>query len=245
MKSAEDKVIARVKKLINLANGNAAGGEHERETAMKMALNILAKHNLSMADLGQEEMEARINEDIFHYTCPWLRVVANAMAELFFCKFFYTKVPGKQKYRFTFVGLESNVQTAKGMTNYVIKSIRKGGAQVLKDIGPSAETSFVNAAAKTVSYRCQVLRQEAEAESAAKPTGTSLVLASLYEQELKSNEQYIESQMGINLKAGRASLSNKNAQGARLGHEYGNNINLNRQITGNQSGEQPQLLALK
>lgn len=244
MKTEEDKIVARVKKLINLANGTAAGGEHERETAMKMALNILAKHNLSMADLVQEEKETRVNEDIFHYTCPWLRVVANAMAELFFCKFFFTKVPGKQKYRFTFVGLESNVQTAKEMTNYVIKSIRKGGAQVLKDLGPKAETSFVNAAAKTVSYRCQVLRQEAEAESAAKPTGTSLVLASLYEQELKSNEQFIEAQLGIKLTTGKASMSNKHAQGSRLGHEYGNNINLDRQIE-DKSSDKPQLLALK
>ena len=44
-----NKILARVRKLLNLAN-NAAATEGERDNAMRMAHATLAKYNLSLAE---------------------------------------------------------------------------------------------------------------------------------------------------------------------------------------------------
>jgi hypothetical protein len=123
-----DKVIARIKKMMSMAKGTAVGGEAERETAMKMA-------------------------DV----CPWRWSVAYSLANLYFCEYFSTQVPGKQRKNLHFVGLESNVQTAKEMTAYAIKSIYGQSVKTRKESGQTAaaafETSFCNAAAAAIFTR--------------------------------------------------------------------------------------------
>jgi len=62
--SIENKVLERVKKMIALGN-DAAATEAERETALRMAYNLLAKYNLSMSDLPEDEShEARERQDV-------------------------------------------------------------------------------------------------------------------------------------------------------------------------------------
>ena len=63
----EDKIIDKIAKLLAVANGNAAGGEHERDTAMRMATKLLIKHNLSMVDItGKTKGEARESAEAEH-----------------------------------------------------------------------------------------------------------------------------------------------------------------------------------
>jgi hypothetical protein len=226
-----DKVISKIQKLLSMANDDAIGGEHERDTAMKMALNLLAKHNLSMSDLETDKEEREV-DTLEQYTCPWRRQVANAIAQMYFTAFFSTKINGKQKLKFNFIGLQSNCQTAKSMTEYVIKSLTKEVVKLRKELNESAsfETSFFNGAAIKIVERCRKLREEAELESKGASSGTAMVLASLYDQEKTANNKYIQDEMNIKLTMKSSRLANHNTSGFNAGKEFGSNLNLSKQL---------------
>jgi len=50
MSNLNAKVIDKINKLLALGN-NAAAAQNERETALRQAYSLLAKHNLEMNDL--------------------------------------------------------------------------------------------------------------------------------------------------------------------------------------------------
>lgn len=229
-----DKVIDKIRKLLNHANDTAADSEHERDTAMRMALKLLAKHNLDMSDIADlEHKEDREMISAEHFPCPFRRIVAHAIAKLYFCEFYYQKVPNKQKSLFCFVGLESNAITASEMTKYLVKSLDLESARRLKENGMSTRwgTDFRNAAAHRIADRCETIRQEAETEQEAESTGTALVLANLYEQEEALNGNFIVQVLGItNLK--KKTIRTKFVSGSAVaqGREFGDNVNLSNQL---------------
>lgn len=229
----ENKIINKVQKLLAVANGSAEGGEHERDTAMKMALSLLAKHNLSMSDC-EIKTEDRLLEEDLHDVCPWRRTAANAIAKLFFCHFFSSKIQGKQKLKFSFIGLESNVLTTKEMTKWIIKSVHRESAIRRKELDAPASfaTSFCNAAAIQITKRCMEIRKQAELDSQTASSGTDLVLASIYDQEESANKDYISNKLGIKLIYPKGLLKNINNDGAKAGWEYGKTVNLSKQISG-------------
>ena len=52
--SDKEAVIEKIRKLLALAEGNA--NEHEREVAMRFAMDLLGKHNLSIAQMEKESL---------------------------------------------------------------------------------------------------------------------------------------------------------------------------------------------
>lgn len=238
--SNQDKIISRIQKMLAIANDKAVGNEHERETAMSQVLNLLAKHNISMSEVqSNEEKEDRdILEIAEEFPCPWRRTLAHAIAALYFCRFFFQKIDGKQKYKFTFVGLESNVITAKEMTQYLIKSVYKESIRLRKEKNESVayETTFRNTAAERIAERCQILREEAEKDiQAEQPVSgsTALTLSSLYKQESEANENYIKTILNIDITIKKNLPQFKSRAGIKDGYQYGDKVNLNKQISQN------------
>jgi hypothetical protein len=234
----EEKIIARVRKLLAIANDNAAGGEHERDTAMKMALKLLAMHNLAMADVGSGEkppQEARVAEREVYYDYVWMRTMASAIAKLYFCHMFTTKTDKKDRSVFTFVGLESNVTTAREMFSYVVKSVvaEASRATTAARENQTFKWSFCKGAAHRIWERCTALRKEAEKEQDDAPkTGTALVLLSnVYEQENRANLVHIQQQLGVRL-VQRKSTNQRNTRsdGFGQGREFGGRVGLNKQV---------------
>jgi hypothetical protein len=128
-----EKVLARVKKMMTLAN-DAGASEGERENALRMAHATLAKYNLTMSEAeasGKKAEEARGAEHMTGRDYPWMRTTAHAVAKLFFCEYFYILIGGGKVKHF-FVGRESNVFTAQGMTTYVIDSIDREAQRTAK-----------------------------------------------------------------------------------------------------------------
>jgi hypothetical protein len=231
----DDKIIGRIRKLMAVANGNAEGGQHERDTALKMAHNLLAKHNLSMADVKEEDKEGRSTKEKYMTSHAWAKIVAGSIAELFFCGFFTTKVGprGTTRMKMTFIGLESNVATAKEMVDYVVSSISSEAARKARqyDEGGSYVRTFCNGAAYQIAKRCRELRKAAEEESAATPQpGTALVLASLYKREVAANDQYVVAVLGIELEHKPLRPQIKDNGAYIEGRMYGDKINLSKQI---------------
>lgn len=240
----KDKILSRVKKMMALAN-DAGASEGERDNAIRMAHATLAKYNLTMAEAeraGTKPEEKRTGEPIVGRDFPWCRTTAYAIAQLFFCEYFYISQHGGTVKHF-FIGKTSNVYTAQEMSRYVIDSITKEAHRVSKErtgsTGGTFWRSFCKGAASTIWHRCAQLRAEAEKASVVASTGTSLVLASVYASEKVANTHFLTEVMGMkNLRASKARERNTSYDAHAAGREYGSKVNLNRQIGGGGSNQQ-------
>lgn len=231
------RVVERIKKMMALANDPAAA-EGERENAMRMAHKTLAKYNLSIAELAEPADDRRIINSSMsgHF---WARVIANAVANLFFCENYSMRdFKSPSKVRQYFVGREANALTASSMADYIIKSVAREARNRRNDgrHNSSWERSFCKGAAHRIYHRCHQLRKEEErAQQPASSTSTALVLASVYQQEEDRNKALM-AQQGIEVKVSRSQERNTDWQGSSAGDAYGNKVNLSRQL-GDSSGD--------
>lgn len=233
----QDKILARVRKMMALAN-DAGASAGERGNALRMMHATLAKHNLTIAEAeaaGQNtEKRDRITAETRNQ--PWARTVAHAVGELFFCRYFFSpgSVAGKVKHNF--VGREDNAKTAASMSEYVIGSIMKEANREYKkqpDPGPWW-TSFCKGAAEQVRVRCHELRIAAEQADAPTSTGTGIVLASFYKTEQDANAKFLEDSLKIKLQT-KATRTKRAGEGYEAGKNFGRGISLNRQVGATQT----------
>lgn len=236
----KDKVLARVKKMMTLAN-DAGATEGERDNALRMAHATLAKYNLTMAEAdaaGKTPEEARSSEAMTVREHPWMRTVANAIAKLFFCQFFYIASKDYNA-KYYFVGKTSNIFTAQEMFKYVARSIDLEGRKVAKEVtGNSGGTywrSFCKGAAHKVYNRCIEIQRTAE--EAPKTPGTALVLASVYELERQANERYIAEVMRQKIRQTKSRQRGASWDAYHAGAEFGGKIGLNNQLGGGRPGQ--------
>lgn len=234
----KERVLSRIKKMLALAN-DAAASEGERDNALRMAHATLAKYNLSMAQVdatgGATEDRVAGNFELREYA--WMRSVAHAIGELFFCIMFYQKTQVKHA-RYTFVGKESNAQTAVEMTRFILNSIDREGIRQARNIpGESSRgnywRSFCKGAAARVYQRCQDLIRAAQNQTAENTApGTALVLASVYQSERQANEIVLRDKLGIHLRTRTSRQQRPGLDGFMAGQAYGDRIQLNKQIRG-------------
>ena len=220
----EDKIINRVRKMLNLAKDSAAS-EGERDNALRMAYATLAKHNLSMAQVEIPE-EKRTDEKVRIRTRMWMVTVNNSVAKLFFCNLFMAK--RGQYIDMTYVGKEGNITTAKELAEYLCASILREGKET--GFGQADLVSFNKGAAQCIWTRCQALRAEAEAAPAQGSAGTSVVLASLYRSETAANDDHIRTALGITLSDSKTRKATIRTSAFRAGQEFGSTLNLHRQV---------------
>lgn len=228
----KDKVLARVRKMLALAE-NSAATEGERDNALRMAHATLAKYNLTMAQAdagGITEQRTEGRTTFREYA--WMRMVGQGIGELFFCFFFYT--PQEKKYAaYRFAGKESNVATCIEMLHYLLKSINAEGTARALARGETARgtywRSFCKGAASQVYQRCaQIARAAKEQE---RGTGTSLVLASLYQSELMANLEFLK-ERGLRFKDSVSRQQRPLLDAYHEGRAYGDKLGLNKQVGG-------------
>jgi len=227
------RVLSRVRKMMAIANDGAAT-EGERDNAMRMAHATLAKHNLTMIEAeaaGAEQQEARDVGGTTSRDQPWCRSVANSVSKLFFTYYFFQRSHTRGKVEHKFVGRLSNVETAREITDYVIKSITAEANRRWKqqpDPGPWW-TQFCKGAALSVAARCTQLRADAD-KTEGDGKGTSLVLASHYAAELEANKKHIADVLEMKLKFGKDRQRHTAGSGYADGREFGAKVGLDRQI---------------
>lgn len=231
MATEAEKALERVRKMLALSKDKGAT-EGERDNALRMAHATLAKYNLTMAEAeadGGKHGEKRDEGQQEVLAWPWMRHVQYAVAKLFFCVYYYSKSQRKNYSIGTFVGRESNVETAKEISAYVIQSITKEANQHRKNGGDWL--SFCKGAANRIVERCDELRDSAEKQSNdVKTPGTAIVLASFYQQEEQANRQFLAT-IGVNLVTSTPRKRKKAyASDFAAGRQHGDKINLNRQV---------------
>ena len=230
---SEDKIINRIKKMLALANDLAAS-EGERDNALRMAYNLMAKYNLDIAQVeahGKKSEEPRINFQNDSWSWLWAKHVNQIVGRLFFCKYYFGRSINGTQCEHHFIGRESNAMTAAVMADYIVNSILKEGRKIGKQNTSPITRSFCVGAMHQLSRRVDqiIAEKEKELQGSATP-GTALVLASFYKSEQSENERWIAEHVG-NLKTGKARASKVNGDAYAAGREFGDKINLSAQVS--------------
>jgi flagellar motility protein MotE (MotC chaperone) len=169
-----------------------------------------------------------------------------------FCHYYYHTMGGNagptQKAMHVFVGLESNVTTAKEMARFVVESVNREAQRYQRYHGLNYADyrAFAQGAAAKIRLRCADIERQAKEQGvgqqavdaddheslAQSGAGTALVLASLYKTEEEANKQWLEDR-NIKLGNGRSqSIDLTRGYAHRAGAEYGSKVSLNRQVGG-------------
>jgi hypothetical protein len=223
-----EKIFGRIQKMLNLANDLAAS-EGERDNALRMAYNLMAKHNLDMAAVeahGESKQEKRIDFENQSFSWQWARQINNIIGDLFFCKVWSSKVSTSQN-KFHFIGRESNAMTAAVMADWIVKSILKEGRKMYGQNTAPGTRSFAVGAMYALHARVKEIKASQAAASEAATPGTALVLASFYDTEAAANELMLPE--GLRYRKARASSVDHDA--FNKGQDFGNKINLSNQVT--------------
>lgn len=248
----QNKILRRIRKMINLAN-DAGATEGERDNAMRMVHATLAKYNISMAQVeASDEQEKRGTLREAFLGKPWAIQISHAIARMCFCHYYYQTLGGNagptQKAMHNFIGLESNVVTAKEMARFVVESVNREAQRYQRSIdGRYGDyRAFAQGAASKIRLRCAEIEHDAktrgvDAQSTSADdhaslqvsgAGTALVLASLYKTEHDANLAWLKDHQVV-LKDGRSqTIDTRRTQARAAGVRYGATVSLNRQING-------------
>jgi Protein of unknown function (DUF2786) len=245
----KDRLIEKVRKLLALSTSS---NEHEAALAAEKAQAILAEYNLSMSDVrvqSTNEDNFVVNKDIRTDSVPWRRRLGAAIAEMYFCKYFYyfekeyipSRPKGYVRYdRHNFVGASHNIAVVQMMFQYLIDTIERlaneGSLRFPMNERSQYRTSFKAACSLRVMIRIHKRIQEAKAGQIKSETGTTLpALASLYDQTSRALTTFIQENVG-QMKASKSRITQSHTAGAQDGYDAGNKVGLDPQVRGKSSG---------
>lgn len=238
----EEKIVARIKKMLALANDLAAS-EGERDNALRMAFATMAKYNIDMARVDSfqhDRQEPRVDFESKGWSWMWTHQVRNVIADLFMCRYYFNNGAGKingTQCLHNFIGRESNAMTAAVMSDYVVDSILKEGRKIYKQNTAPGTRAFAIGAMHKLYERVREIKATQAAASEAESSGTALVLASLYQTEKEANDKMLAA---LNTKQAKARNSKVDASAYAAGKEFGAKINLSAQV-GNEHNDSKKL----
>lgn len=177
LKSSES-IVDKVRKLLALADQNANGNEHERNVAMRFALELLAKHNLTVAQVQGPSLGIQIEEMGANFKLdPWIRYVLSAACKLYYTRYYISSyfdwVTYCRKKVPVFVGTTENLEVTIEMAHRLIYSIRIESNRLYRT--EYERRSFRLGAAIKVCQRATDL-VAAEKQHSNESSGTSLTL---------------------------------------------------------------------
>jgi hypothetical protein len=232
-----DKVLEKVRKLLALAGSS---NEHEAALAASRAQALLAEHNLTLADVKAEKGdEFVIDEELVTDSYPWRRQLANAVASLYFCKYYYQNVRrGRTMYDVhCLAGAPHNINVAKMMFQYLHTTVDRLARQGARGLPKKQQSPY------RVSFRTacttRLLTRIAERIALAKAgriksetTGTTLpALASLYNTIGAKLDEFLDEAVG-KMKTTKSKMATLDARGAMDGRAAGDKIGLDAQVSG-------------
>lgn len=239
MSTSQSRLIAKMQKLLAMANGNA--NEHEAMIAAKQLHSMLAKHNMSMTDLDEKEDVGQCGEATRNQA--WRRYIAYNIAKLYFCDMYVSKC-GDRKAYFMFVGTEANRTFANEIFKMVVKTINseanKSSREVYGNKNATYIRSFWNGAQVRISQRCKELIRDAKMGTLKDEEGNTMpVLLDQYDKNAMIVKEFTDSNLNLKASKGRAT-SSKDYLGFNKGVEAGGKVQLSRAI---QSKSAPKMLS--
>ncbi len=214
-------VVEKIRKLLALADGNQ--NEHEREVAMQLAMDLLAKHNMTLSHLESDmSLSSTTEVDGDFRLDPWIRVVIRAA-----CRLYYTEVYISERYDYlrwrktnvpVFVGTAENIAVTMEVATWLMNSIRRESNRAYRD--EYERRSFRMGAADRIFERA-IEMMEAEKKAPAGSTATSLMV--VRNQLERANQEHL-STLHLHKFKGRTSYVEGDAYAH--GEAYGERVRL-------------------
>ena len=231
-------IRAKIQKLFNLAE--RAGTEAEALAAMNAAQILLAKYNLTSADIeavaeGQETVQADDSTPMPLRNSIWQSSIYSGIAQLYFCAVYRKRKQGLWFY--CVVGKPSNIAVVHYVARCVINTGKeladkeaRIAAQRCADDGVELNTrpwkaSFLLGFAARVRERALAQIREAKANTIKDQTGTALVLAPAYNTAEKEVAAFMRD-AGTKLRHSTQRTTATSRSGFDAGRDAGNNANL-------------------
>lgn len=123
--SAQEKIMNRVKKLLNLSTNNP--NENEAQSALLFAQKMMAENNINMSDIEGYSVTKEVKKEIGESSTVWAKNqwyhkdIAWIIADNFRCYHWYRPSNGMSK--IVFFGLKSDAELAKEMFNFAITAM--------------------------------------------------------------------------------------------------------------------------
>lgn len=164
----EDSIKAKIAKLLAMTEDRGATSA-EAAVALEKAQKLLAQHNLTMVDVrGAGEGRKDFEESEAFPAYPWARKVCKAIAKLYDCQYMCGAGPSHKAHQ-TFVGRQSNAETATLIAKFVVGRILKGVREAQKVMweksDPRYAKDFAAGCSEAVCARAEELWREANAEA--------------------------------------------------------------------------------
>ena len=118
----EQRIIAKINALLELADETRGGTEAERDTAMRKAQELMIKHNVEMGELIGQSAEGDVTAlviDISGAMNMWKRYFWSSIGRPSFCKQVYWK-RGKHKVEVRMFGRPDNLRYIEVLGAHVI-----------------------------------------------------------------------------------------------------------------------------
>lgn len=164
-----DSIKTKIKKLLEMTEQNGCT-EAEAAVALEKAQRLLAEHNLSMDEVSEVKEPTDFIEKGDFLAFAWAKKVAESIARLYDCEYVCegNRRSSKQNhFRARFVGRQSNAETARLITQFVIKTILKVSRQAQKEHNAPNRfaTDFAHGCADRVNARAWDLWREANKDA--------------------------------------------------------------------------------
>lgn len=243
--SSNDRVIDRVRKLLDLAN-HPATSEEEAFAAMSRVNVVLAKYNLDMAAVLKADRSGEdkvVHTKMGDYEKPgtyvrWSVTLCAAAAELNFCDYYYNAT--SKGWIHNLVGRKVNVTVTELTYHYLMQSVKRLAKEDAKSKGLTGnrasrhQHSFCKGATNALHHRCfdlaEIRRCEETIVRHSDGTKSNLpALASLYEQEKKAIDEFKKEHF-ITIKTGRSRNTKVDIDAYVSGKEAGKKISLQDQV---------------
>ncbi|EFO32477.1 conserved hypothetical protein [Roseibium sp. TrichSKD4] len=175
-------IIKRIRAL--LAKASSTSSIHEAEACSAKAHELLAKHNLALADMAEEEAPDRmVWETPTGMPDAWVRSVWSAVAVAYFCKPLQRTVGSKKTIEL--VGAPHNVAVSIEMSKYLVTTVRKLARNFSSN--SRRQRQFCNGAAAKLSVRLHDIAQAKRAPA----DGARTTLPAVYDTEKRLNEEHV------------------------------------------------------
>lgn len=224
-----NRVLERVRKMLAIAN-NEAASEEERDNALKMAHDLLTKHELDMMDV---EISMRDTEDprgsftSDGWGAGWAKGIRVAMGKLFNCYYYNGHKINGTRSSYTFVGRESAATTAMYMGDWIVKSaLKEADRRYGHRLNPTGRSFCVGVSDRIYTRVSEIIRSKQQELDL---TSTALVLYDVAKREEEANLKFI-TDAGIRLVDGKQRASRVNSRAYLAGQEHGDGIQLSTQL---------------
>ncbi len=226
LSSSSNTVAQKIRKLLALADGNK--NENERNSAMKLAMELLSKHNLDMAQVADSAEDVDVVEvDAYLKLDPWIRSIMHAACTLYYTRFIMRPIYGgyygdRKEWHPTFVGTPENIDCTMEIATWLIDSIRQESNWLFR--AACERRSFRVGAADRILERANQLIAEEKQNCGSTPSNSLMVLRNQLE---SANQKYMDKK-NLGTFQSRGSYHDRSAYG--LGQSFGNNVNLGKTV---------------